>query len=130
MIGDALFAFLVAALVTGAVTPLAARLAVRVGAVDDGTSDRGLADRPTPLLGGLAIFLGALAAGLLFVPASDETRGILAAAALITAVGALDDWRPLTPEFDARKAELAERVTAIADRHPLYAHLGAPAGVA
>jgi glycine hydroxymethyltransferase len=36
----------------------------------------------------------------------------------------------LTPEFDARKAELAERVTAIADRHPLYAHLGAPAGVA
>jgi glycine hydroxymethyltransferase len=35
----------------------------------------------------------------------------------------------LTPEFDARRAELAERVSAIADRYPLYAHLGAPASV-
>jgi glycine hydroxymethyltransferase len=30
----------------------------------------------------------------------------------------------LTPEFAARRAELAERVAAIAERHPLYAHLG------
>ncbi len=29
----------------------------------------------------------------------------------------------------ARRAELAERVTAIADRYPLYEHLGAPAAV-
>jgi glycine hydroxymethyltransferase len=29
----------------------------------------------------------------------------------------------LTPEYDARRAELAERVTAVADRHPLYEHL-------
>jgi glycine hydroxymethyltransferase len=35
----------------------------------------------------------------------------------------------LTPAFDAQRAEIAERVTAIADRHPLYAHLGAPASV-
>ena len=35
----------------------------------------------------------------------------------------------LQPGFDAAKAELAERVTAIADRYPLYAQLGAPAAV-
>jgi glycine hydroxymethyltransferase len=35
----------------------------------------------------------------------------------------------LTPEFDARKSELAERVTTIADRYPLYEHLNAPAAV-
>jgi glycine hydroxymethyltransferase len=29
----------------------------------------------------------------------------------------------LTPDFDARKAELAERVTAIAEKFPLYEHL-------
>jgi len=38
--------------------------------------------------------------------------------------------RALQPGFDGVKAELAERVTAIADRHPLYAQLGAPAAIA
>ncbi len=38
--------------------------------------------------------------------------------------------RALQPDFDAAKADLAERVTAIADRYPLYAQLGAPAAVA
>ena len=32
----------------------------------------------------------------------------------------------LSPEFEDRKAELADRVTAIADRYPLYEHLLAP----
>jgi glycine hydroxymethyltransferase len=36
----------------------------------------------------------------------------------------------LSAEFDDRKAELAERVTAIADRYPLYEHLGTGAAVA
>jgi len=35
----------------------------------------------------------------------------------------------LTPAFDAQRAELAERVAAIADRYPLYADLGTPAAV-
>jgi glycine hydroxymethyltransferase len=38
--------------------------------------------------------------------------------------------RALQPGFDGAKADLAERVTAIADRYPLYAQLGAPAAVA
>ena len=33
----------------------------------------------------------------------------------------------LTPEFDARKTELAERAAAIAERYPLYEHLRAAA---
>jgi glycine hydroxymethyltransferase len=32
--------------------------------------------------------------------------------------------RALSPDFDAARAELAERVTAVADRYPLYAQLG------
>ncbi len=35
----------------------------------------------------------------------------------------------LTPEFEARRGELAERVTAVADRYPLYAQLSTPAAV-
>ena len=71
----ALLAFVVALALTAAVTPLVARLAVRVGAVDP-LQERGLAQAQTPLLGGLAILVGVLVAGALFLPASTEMRGI------------------------------------------------------
>jgi glycine hydroxymethyltransferase len=35
----------------------------------------------------------------------------------------------LTPAYEAQKAELTERTAQIADRHPLYEYLGAPAAV-
>ena len=35
----------------------------------------------------------------------------------------------LTPEFEGRRDELAERVSALAEKFPLYAHLSAPAPV-
>ena len=57
MESDALWAFLTAAVASALLTPLAARLAMRVGAVDE-PRERGLADRPTPLFGGLAMLAG------------------------------------------------------------------------
>ncbi len=59
---DALYAFLVAAAVTALLTPLTMRFARAVGAIDE-PRERGLSERPTPLLGGLAIFAGVLVAG-------------------------------------------------------------------
>ena len=56
---DAVFAFVVAMVVATVLTPLAARLARRVGAIAM-PSERGLAERATPLLGGLAILAGVL----------------------------------------------------------------------
>ena len=53
---DALWAFLVAAVIALLATPFAARIAHRVGAVD-APRDRGLHDRPMPYLGGLAILV-------------------------------------------------------------------------
>jgi UDP-GlcNAc:undecaprenyl-phosphate/decaprenyl-phosphate GlcNAc-1-phosphate transferase len=93
---DALAACVVAFAASAALTPLVARLARRVGAVD-GLKERGLASEATPLLGGLAIFAGALIAALLFMPDNERTRGILVAAALVTAMGAVDDVRELPP---------------------------------
>src|SRR4051812_16682080 len=87
---DALWAFLVAAVVTLLLTPLAARVARQVGAVAV-PRERDLHDHPMPRLGGLAILLGVLAAGALFLPNSEEVRGILLGASMITAIGALDD---------------------------------------
>jgi glycine hydroxymethyltransferase len=37
--------------------------------------------------------------------------------------------RALQPDFESAKAELTERVTAIADKFPLYAQLNTPAVV-
>src|SRR3954470_24237376 len=92
----ALLAALVAFAVSALLTPLVARFANRFDVVD-AVKDIGLARRPTPLLGGLAIFAGALVAGLVFLPDNQRTEGILAAAAVITIVGALDDIYDLPP---------------------------------
>ena len=96
MESKALYACLVAFAAAALLTPLAARLARRLGAVDE-LKERGLASEATPLFGGLAIFAGALIAALLFMPDGERTRGILVAAALITLVGAWDDLRDLPP---------------------------------
>ncbi len=87
---DALWAFLVAAAAALVLTPVAARFAHRVGAIDL-PRERGLHDTPTPSLGGLAILAGVLAAEVFFLPWSTETRGILAGAAAIALIGAVDD---------------------------------------
>src|SRR3954449_2539347 len=94
---DALWAGLFAAVITFVVTPLSARLALRLDAVDH-PRGRGLSERPTPLLGGLAVFAGAGAAtarGLL--GGHKEWQAILWGAALITLVGAIDDVVDLPP---------------------------------
>lgn len=94
---DAAAAGAAAAVATALLTPLSSKVAWRVGAIDEPRS-RGLADRPTPRLGGLAIFCGVLLAGLLWLPIEDARwRAIGAGALLITLVGALDDVFDLHP---------------------------------
>ncbi len=91
---DAILGFVVAFVVAVALTPLTARLAGRVGAVDQ-PRERGLSEQPTPLLGGLAILAAVLVASLLLLEPGgsdgERIRGILAGAVVITLVGALDD---------------------------------------
>jgi UDP-GlcNAc:undecaprenyl-phosphate GlcNAc-1-phosphate transferase len=98
---DAVFTFLTAATVTALLTPLTMRIATAVGAIDE-PRERGLSDRATPLLGGLAIFVGTLTAGLIWLPAGygkegQLWHGVLLAAGVITVVGALDDRFELPP---------------------------------
>jgi UDP-GlcNAc:undecaprenyl-phosphate GlcNAc-1-phosphate transferase len=87
---DAVYGFIVAAAVAAALTPATARFARSIGAVDH-PRERGLSARETPLLGGLAILAGVLAASLLFLEFDEQLRAILAGAVVITLVGALDD---------------------------------------
>lgn len=77
-------------------TPAVGGMARLLGAVDRPDSRR-LNRRPIPRLGGLAIFLGIVVPSLAFLDLSSETRGVLLGAAVATVVGAVDDFRGLSP---------------------------------
>ena len=95
----------VAALVTWALTPLVLKGAVRLGAVVMPDARR-VHLKPTPTLGGAAMFGGFVAAlGVAWlIPAfnpmfrgNSEPIGLLVAASVMFAVGCLDDLRPVSP---------------------------------
>ncbi len=97
---DAILGFALAFVVAALITPVTARFATRVGAVDHPRA-RGLAERETPLLGGLAMLAAVVAASLLFLnlggPVGERMQGILLGAIVITLVGTLDDRFDLHP---------------------------------
>lgn len=79
-------------------TPLAQRVAFRLGILDHPNA-RKVHTSPVPLLGGVAIYVAFLAALLLF---SDEfyvnqVIGILLGATWVSFLGIWDDWRSLRP---------------------------------
>jgi UDP-GlcNAc:undecaprenyl-phosphate/decaprenyl-phosphate GlcNAc-1-phosphate transferase len=92
-------ALLMAAAVTYLLTPLVRRFAIAVGA-SHAARDRDVHTKPTPLLGGLAMY-GGLAAGLLVASrltylssvftGTRVASGLLLAGALIVIVGFVDD---------------------------------------
>src|SRR5918995_1153240 len=88
----AVIAFVIVVLLTPAVGGMARML----GAVDRPDARR-INRRPIPRLGGLAIFLGILVPALASLDLSGESRGVLLGAAIATVVGAVDDFRGLTP---------------------------------
>ena len=91
----------VSALVAYVATPLVRRLAVRIGAIDR-PSDRKVHPKPTPTLGGLAMWVACLAglAVAYLMPAYDgmfrhssEPLGVILAGTVIVALGSYDDLR-------------------------------------
>lgn len=85
---------LVSLLVTFAVMPSLARLAVQLGIVDH-PSARKQHVRPTPLCGGIAMACGAGLSLLLWAPSEERTLQCLAAGLLVFVVGVYDDCRGL-----------------------------------
>jgi UDP-GlcNAc:undecaprenyl-phosphate GlcNAc-1-phosphate transferase len=91
-----LYGSAIALLVVVALTPAVGGMARLLGAVDEPDARR-LHRRPIPRLGGLAIFLGIVVPALAFLDLSGEMRGILLGAATACVVGAVDDFRGLSP---------------------------------
>lgn len=97
---SAVIAFLIAFGTTAVLTPVAARFARRIGAID-APKARGLGEPSTPLLGGLAMLAGLLVAYFVAFNGSDtvseRTQGIMIGAVVIALVGAIDDRFDLHP---------------------------------
>ncbi len=91
------WAFAIAALVAAAATPLAIRIAPKIGAMDIPKDGRRMHDHPIPRFGGIAIFLGLLVSVLLRVPKSMQLTGVLIGAACVFVLGVMDDIRGLRP---------------------------------
>jgi UDP-GlcNAc:undecaprenyl-phosphate GlcNAc-1-phosphate transferase len=89
-------AFALAVAITWALTPVAADIARRLGAVDEPAA-RKIHTVATPRMGGIAIYFGVIVPSLLFITADGAGRSILVGASLITLVGVLDDVRGTSP---------------------------------
>ncbi len=88
--------FLMALTVTSVSTPWVRRVAIALHFVDE-PAQRKLHSTPMPLLGGLAIFGGAILVLAVYFRDNRQILGVLLAAALISAVGLWDDRRGLPP---------------------------------
>ena len=88
---------LLAAFVVCALTvPLMIRLARRIGVIAM-PSERHAHSKPTPALGGLAMFLGFAAAVLFLVPINTTVIGLIVASGLATVLLVIDDRSPVRP---------------------------------
>lgn len=97
--------FLMALSVTALSIPWVRRLAIRIGFVDT-PAQRKLHSTPMPLMGGVAIFGGAVVAVITFVPEFPNTvAGVLLSLTVVALVGLLDDryslpaWAKLAGQF-------------------------------
>ncbi|MDQ3992276.1 MAG: undecaprenyl/decaprenyl-phosphate alpha-N-acetylglucosaminyl 1-phosphate transferase [Actinomycetota bacterium] len=93
----AALAFLVAAGIVVAVTPLIVRLAPRIGGVDDADDRPRVHDRPVPRIGGLAIVAGIALPAALWVDLDGPYFGILLGTLCAAALGLVDDVRGIRP---------------------------------
>ena len=86
-----LLALVVAFLISFAATPMVISLAHKINAIDVPKDARRVHKKPTPLIGGLAIFYGFIVSTLCFAVIDKQTMGILIGAVIIVTVGVIDD---------------------------------------
>jgi UDP-GlcNAc:undecaprenyl-phosphate GlcNAc-1-phosphate transferase len=89
-------AFLIALTIAYLVTPLVIKLAHRVGAIDVPKDNRRVHKVPTPRLGGIAIFIGFMAAVLVIFKMDTRLISVLAGGVVIVIMGYFDDIKPLS----------------------------------
>lgn len=91
MVMNGVIAFLFAALMAFATTPIVRVLAYKIGAVDVPKDDRRMHKVPKPRLGGLAIFFSFVLTLFFFYDQSNAVLAMIVGSFIIVAVGIIDD---------------------------------------
>ena len=90
--------FLTALLVTAVLTPVAIKIAPKIGAVDVPKDNRRMHKKPIPRFGGIAIYLGALVGFIRLGVWNAQTIGLLVGSTCILLLGIYDDIKGLRPK--------------------------------
>lgn len=95
MINQYLQVFLTAFLLALIFTPVAIKIAPKIGAVDIPKDNRRMHTKAMPRFGGMAIYIGTIASMLIYLPLDSRLMGVIAGGTLIFLVGIIDDLRNL-----------------------------------
>ncbi len=99
MYNTLLITFLVAFFASLVVTPLAIRLAPKIGAVDIPKDNRRMHTKVMPRFGGLAIFAGSTVSMLIFLGFDPKIIVIAAGGTMMYILGVIDDLKNLSPRI-------------------------------
>src|ERR687893_463018 len=95
--GAVAWGLLTALVLTILLTPLVARVAIRLGAFDEPNKDRPrVHKRPIPRIGGLAMAVGILVPALVFLDVDGPLEGIIIGIPVVAAIGLYDDVKGLS----------------------------------
>ena len=86
-----LIAFFSAVIISFVLSPLARRLAIRVGALDVPKETRKIHNKPMPYFGGLAIYVAIISCMFVYMPHNSTNYYIMAGATIIVLAGVIDD---------------------------------------
>ncbi|HZA90092.1 MAG TPA: MraY family glycosyltransferase [Solirubrobacterales bacterium] len=95
--GDAMWGFVLAAVIVFVLTPAMAWLAPRIGALDVPTDRPRVHSFPVPRIGGVAIVAGILIPAFLLIQPGGPYAGILLGTLCVACLGLLDDIRGIGP---------------------------------
>jgi UDP-GlcNAc:undecaprenyl-phosphate/decaprenyl-phosphate GlcNAc-1-phosphate transferase len=95
--GAAMWGFVLAAAIVLLLTPVAARLAPRIGALDVPSDRPRVHSAPIPRIGGIAIVAGILIPAFLLIQPGGPYLGILLGTLCVACLGLVDDIRGIGP---------------------------------
>ncbi|HIV85982.1 MAG TPA: undecaprenyl/decaprenyl-phosphate alpha-N-acetylglucosaminyl 1-phosphate transferase [Candidatus Monoglobus merdigallinarum] len=127
-----LLALIVAFLVAFSATPMVISLAHKVNAIDVPKDPRRIHKKPTPLMGGLAIFYGFIVSVICFGTIDREVMGILIGCVIVVTTGIIDDIKEMKPIVKLLCQILAAAVVVYCDvriehfANPLSQWIGGP----
>ena len=91
--------FISAVLISLLMTPVAKKIAEKVGAIDIPKDNRRVHKKPIPLLGGLAIYAATIICMFIFLPMDRTFTSIVIGGTIIMISGVIDDIKDLSPKM-------------------------------